>query len=754
MSSAFLRGAVRGLLLALPLTLAALRGDPLSKRTEIDFFRDVPSRNLKGLAARSDGRLVAGPVLVDLEGKAPADLLWSLAPTRDASRWLVGTGPDGKIFEVSLDLIKSSFTTHERVKLDESHVFALAELSDGAILAGTSPKGALCLVRGDKIASRVALPVDSIFDLLVLSDGNSGSYALVATGNPGRIYRVDLGRFSKAGITADKITDAKILADHGISVFGEVRDRNIRRLARLNDGRVIAGSAPRGNVYSFSRDGGAPLILQENRDAEVTDLLPSADGSFYATLTFSGGSNEGRITPPKPNAPVDPLALISSNADRFAGRSSLIWFPVSGFPETLNARTGSALYRVAQYNDTLLLTGGEQGEMLGYQLSNRLSLTYSGSSSSQLNGLAPLPGQPGRFLMLRNNAPGFALLDFSSTAPREAETRRLDLGLPSLLGALRFNRLRDVSDAQVSVEVKTSNGSDDLEGWSNWTTLKGVDGGWTTPDLRGRYVKLRVRLPADVKSTAELDKAGLYALPQNRRPQLQDFHVLSTNFALVPAPEAPAPSVVSVGQVLQTANGKEDDNKRKNSFLGSQIVPSPGSQVVIWNVLDPDGDVIRSTFSLRRDGDEKWTDVVVGTRDSFAQFDVSHLADGVYFTRLTASEIDPRPAADRLTTVFETDDLIVDHTPPEIIEAAARRQGDTLVVSVHGKDALSLLEGIEAVFNNGVREQTEQPKDNVRDSRDETFVIELPIARVADATSVEVLLYDAAGNTTARRLTW
>ncbi|MEO6002415.1 MAG: hypothetical protein ABIZ04_11760 [Opitutus sp.] len=751
MPSSLLRGAFRASLLSSLLIGPAVFAESLSKRTEIDFFRDVPSRNLKGLAARSDGRLVSGPILSELNGASPADLLWCLTPAGEPTKWLVGTGPDGRIFEVTLDAAKATFATREVIKLDEAHVFTLARLPDGAVLAGTSPKGALCLIRDGKLVARTALPVDSIFDLVLLE----GNTALVATGNPGRIYKVDLAKFAKAPITAEKITDTKLLAERGISVFGEIRDRNIRRLVRLNDGRVIAGSAPKGNIYGFARDGGAPVILQENRDAEVTDLLPSPDGGFYATLTYSGGSNEGRITPPKGGKEIpDTFAFMSAAPDKFAGRSALVWFPPNGFPEILTARAGAAFYRVARQGELLLLTGGEQGEMLGYNLQERLAVTFAGSVSAQLNGLAAVPGQSGKFLVLRNNAPGFALLDFSAAAPREAETRRLDLGSPALLGALRFSRLRDLDEPQVVVEAKTSNGSDDVEGWSAWQALKPVDGGWSAPDQRGRYVKYRIKLPADAKPTAQIGKGALYALPQNRRPVLQDFHLLSSNFAIVPTPEPTPPTTVSVGQILQAANAKDDDTKRKNSFLGSQIVPSPGTQVVIWTVSDPDGDNVRSTFSIRREGDDKWTDVALNTKDSYAQFDTLSLPDGVYFTRLNATEVEPRPSADRLSTTFDTDDLIVDHTAPQILDSSAKRDGDRLIITVHGRDALSLLDGIEAVFNNSLHEQTEEAADGVRDSREETFIISVPFSRVADATSAEVILYDATGNTTTKRLTW
>ena len=71
----------RAVALAL-LTAAACvaAADPLSKKVDVDFYRDVPSRDLHGLATRSDGRLVMGPVLTDLKGQAPSELLWCLEP--------------------------------------------------------------------------------------------------------------------------------------------------------------------------------------------------------------------------------------------------------------------------------------------------------------------------------------------------------------------------------------------------------------------------------------------------------------------------------------------------------------------------------------------------------------------------------------------------------------------------------------------------------------------------------------------------
>jgi hypothetical protein len=118
----------------------ALRADPLSKKTDVDFFRDVPSRNLKRLAARSDGRLVAGPILAELAVPAPADLLWCVESTADATKFLVGTGPEGRILEITYNAATATYGSRDVVKLDDPQIYALKPLADGSILVGTSPR--------------------------------------------------------------------------------------------------------------------------------------------------------------------------------------------------------------------------------------------------------------------------------------------------------------------------------------------------------------------------------------------------------------------------------------------------------------------------------------------------------------------------------------------------------------------------------------------------------------------------------------
>lgn len=754
------------LLSSLALALVAalpLVADPLSKQLEIDFFREAPNRNLKALAVRSDGRVLVGPTIRELPGSIPAELLWNLTRAGDDKAWLIGTGPEGKVFRVNTD-VRTDYKPELAIDLDATHVFSVCALDGDAFLAGTSPQGTVNLVRGGKLVASVALPADSIFDIVMLPAHKS---ALIATGNPGRIYRLDLEKFATAGETKAKLTTVADLEKHGITLFGEIRDRNVRRLLILGE-RVIAGSAPRGNVYSFPLAGGAPLLLLENREAEVTDLLADGANAFYASITLSGTPGESRVN----RATATPVIVApktddSENAndpartEKFTGRAQLVYFPAGALPEVVVSRANTAFYHLAWHDDSafrwVLISGGEQGELVAYAPAERRSINLGAVASAQVNAIAlSHTGSRGLFHLLRNNAAGLSQLNFYDSTDRSLETRKLDLGVAAEIGQVRFARLDDTAAQQVRVALRTSFGSDELEGWSEWTELKPTDGGWFAPGLRGRYVQLRVSWRFLLGAEPSIDKATLYYLPQNRRPVLSDFRIFPANLGLVPAGEpAPTNPTTTLGQLLfpSSREVKEEPNgKRKGGLLSSPVVPALGAQIVYWTLADPDDDNLAATFSICAEGKDEWTDLAINTSDSYVQFDVSHMPEGRYRTRLAVREQAPRPEPQRLSYTFETDSLTVDRSPPEILDAKVEHVARAWRVTIEGRDALSLLEGAEFVLNNGAHLTLEQPLDGILDSRRETFVADFAEAKAANATSVEITLYDKSGNSAARRL--
>ena len=277
--------------------------DPLSKKTDIDFYRDVPSRELHGLATRSDGRIVPGPVLTELTGPALGELLWTLEPAggRRGGWW----APGPKAGSWRSRWRGPATPTREVARLDRAAGFR-RQVAARWFAARRHFAHRRALPRQGRQSRRAGRRCRSIRSSTFSSCRPPATqnpepktqiqeparFALVATGNPGRIYRVDLAKFAPRRRQRRPDRRPKALAEKGITVFGEIRDRNVRRLARLADGRIAAGSAPHGNVYVFPAGGGAPMILQENSEAEVTDLLPQPNGDLYATIVFSAASGE------------------------------------------------------------------------------------------------------------------------------------------------------------------------------------------------------------------------------------------------------------------------------------------------------------------------------------------------------------------------------------------------------------------------------------------------------------------------------
>ncbi|MCF3649531.1 hypothetical protein [Synoicihabitans lomoniglobus] len=740
------------------LLLALLAGgaaaEPLSKSQAINFYRDVSSRDLEGLATRSDGRLIAGPVLRSLAGEIGAELLWQIEPFTPDS-WLVGTGPDGRILRLTVDVEQESLTAETWATLDAGQVFVVRRLPDGGVVAGTSPHGALFRLndRGE-VTAQANLPVDSILDIRMEP---AGSHLLVGTGNPGRVFRVNLAQFhavEEAG------TDAK-LADLGVVEFGQIRDRNVRRLAVMPDGDVLAGSAPSGNLYRFPAAGGSPVILFDNESAEVTDIHVTDEGDVYASVVMTKTSADNRVinaatVTPEPEkedkeAPQSAPTIMEPAAfDEFSGRTNLVYLRKGdGLPETVVSRGNIAIYRILDRGDMLLLPGGDDGEFVGYDRSARRSLTFPGSDAAQVLDIVGMDSTD-RYLLLTNNPAGVTVMDFAATGPRSVKTKRLDLRSVGRIGALRFDRTRNLTDEELEVSLRANRGRDAVEGWTPWQKTTAVDGGWKSDALTGQYVELKIELPEDISPALELDRATLYHLPQNRRPILQTFRVISPNFGLVPRGDTNAPTSFTLGHA--TGATSTPSPNEQSQLLASPLVPEPGAQIVTWSLRDPDGDDFTASFSVRSEDSDEWIDFAIDTTESWVQFDRRTLAEGIYFTRLVVKETAPRPRADRFEVSFETDDLLIDLTSPEIEAVNVSRDEDLLTINVTGADRLSLLSGLLLKFNNGFEAETAQPSDGILDGKTETFAISIAAGNLIGATAVEVQLEDAAGNRVSQRV--
>ena len=568
--------------------LAAQNGDAISfsKSHTINFYREVVSRDLAGLAIRSDGRIISGPTLTPLAGAPGADLWWDWEPL-GPEEGLVGTGPDGSVLRVTVSDDGQTYATEVWAESDANHLFSIKHLARRRlVVAGSSPDATLYVWndQGTELA-RVALPADSIFDLLA---DPAESTLLVATGNPGNLYRVNLETLIEADPSAD-------LADRGVSLLGKVRDRNIRQLAWAPSGDVLAGSAPSGNLYQFPAKGGDPVILMDQESGEVTDIITTENSDVWVAVVAAEGNTRRRVirtasvTPQqddsddaKKKESEDPAPSIMEAApvEKFSGRSSLVKIPGgTGLPESLSSRNNLAIYQILPHEGIYLLPGGDDGELAGYDPAARRAISFAGSSSAQLTEITPT-ATSGSYYVMTNNPAGLSRLNFDSREQRTAQTKRINLQTPSTIGALRFNRLRGTSPEDVKVKMRANRGRDTREGWTPWIDALPRHGGWLAPGLTGQYVEISIAAKSDSMEPIELDRAELFYTPHNRRPVLQSFRLISPNFGLNFRPNnVRGSTLLTLGQVtgsspISNNSGFEADRK---ALMASQVVPTPGA---------------------------------------------------------------------------------------------------------------------------------------------------------------------------------
>lgn len=762
----------RPFLLALLTVTTAVGAVPLTRQHEVDFSREFTSPRLTGLALRSDGRLVAGALVDRLEGQLPG-LAWSLAPL-SADRWLVGTGPEGRILLATVE--GATVRSTPWADLGDNQVYALHVLPDGAVLAATAPNATLFLIREGRIIARQ--PLDADLALAITPRGNGS--VLVATGSPARLWSVDPATFASAGIHEGRSVDPSGLPARGLTLIGEVRDRSLRCLAVAPDGSILAGSAPGAQVYRFTDASKPPTVEYDGGEGEIAALAIGPDGLVYAAQTTAANGSSGdtasspgdlasslraaimTVTATAPRPPGGSRGAPPGPTRSYEGRSQLVRLAPDRFPEVVLSRPGIAFYSLVRTGDELLIGGGENGELLAFDPATRLYRTLAATSGQNLS-LVAVPGTPGEWLALHANLSGLSRIRAFGPGPRQATTGTIDLGGPTTLGNLSISRISGIGADDVTVEFQASLAGDENEGWTDWLAAAPADDGfWSLADTRARRLRLRFTLPATA-SAADIGRALVFHRPPPRRATLQDFRIFPPGVGLLRNPDPVQQPFVPLGQFLQpqaqgstsrdtsqTPSPNGTTNRTRDGFLGSPVVARPGAQVVLWNVHEPAGDALLYTLALRAAGGATWRDIVVETRETYAEFDVSDLPDGAYDLRLIALPATPRPEGIE-PLVYVDDRLVVDNTPPEVLSAEAVG-GPRLSLTIHAADAGSLLDYAEFRFNDGRVERVENPVDGLSDSRTESFTFTLPSSRIAPATEVEIIVVDAAGNASARRL--
>jgi hypothetical protein len=737
---------------SLVLALALVPASPAPAATKLSptaSARDFLAGDLDGTTLTSDGRLTLGPVFTPRawpEEAAGAVVFGAVSDSR--GRVYVATGGgQGRLFVSEPD-----GTVSVLFEADSPNVTAVAVGPRGEVACATSPGGRLW-----RVDPKTKEPAKA--GTLAGETGEVAVWAL-AFGTDGTLYAGTgtKGRIWKAG------------KDGNASLHAEIEDTHVRSLLVRPDGTLVAGTSDRGLVVAVSADGKVKTLHDFARP-EVTALAPAPDGAVLAVATsvevpqLSQQRSEPRSpagpagsAPGAPGAPgtapepvpqgtvsvsttTSPVRPAAPPTTRREGSGEVVLIAADGFVEPEWILPDETIYgaRWDEGRGALLLATGPRGRI--YSLKDRRLRAEAQVDQRQI---VSTPAVPGGFAIVAATAPGVFRPVTGKGAVRGSYLSSVrDAGRLSQFGSARFEGTVP-KGAGVALSVRSGN-SDRPDGtWSDWA-LTGPSGNADVPTAR--YFQWRADLSAAPSGEAPVvERVELSWAERNARPIVENVTVLEPG-AVFPRPGATAGSaVLSVTNPDESGAFSGLEPAREGTEPTGKKLFRKGFRTVTWKGIDPNGDSLRYDLEARREGSPAWFPVRRDLEDSWFSFDTTPLPDGRYRFRVTASDRVSNVEGEDLSATGESEQVVVDGTPPALTILGRKVEGDRVVLRVKAVDGLSPLVRAEGTVS-ADRWRPLAADDGALDGKEEELTLAVP--KPAGTAFLSIRVVDSSGNSAA-----
>jgi hypothetical protein len=646
-----------------------------TRRFVLDTPRALAGATATGVAVFTDGSLRPLPPLVAVaEFEEPLGLALAVAPDGTA---YVGTGSPARLYRVR-DGKKALVG-----ELAADQVTAILVDPAGVVWVSTAVPAALYRLPAGAGALEPAskLPEGNLWDLAWFRGG-----LVAAAGNPGRLLR---------------------LAPKGLELAAEIPDQHARCLA-VSEGVLLIGTSGKGRILRWTGDGPAGVLL-DSTFTEIAALAAAPDGIVYAAA-LTGDPTLGK--PPKDDGEGSGAASVTVVAgdqgavppatDKGTATSEILRILPVGAASTAYRFTRQLAGALAWSDGALIIGTGLEGEL--WQLVDGAAAQLDTVDAAQVVRLSTdaawtLVQGPVR-LLRRTGAPRGAF-----TSPP------LDAGEPARWGEAT---VRGELPAGSRCELRFRSGatSEPDDSWSAWTAPRPC-GSVPVAAPQARFLQWSLDLAPGSGGATRVESVAIAYRQVNLPPVVKDITVHAPGEVFLKSPP-PSERIVDVRHpdlsgIFTTLS---DDGQESQDRLGKRYY-RVGYQTISWKVDDPNGDPLRFTLDVQRQGDVRWWPVRSELENVSIAVDTSALPDGLYRFRLTASDAAANPDEANASTALSSW-VLVDNAAPRV---SATRSGDTWLVTV--EDALSPIAILE--WSRDAESWVQlRPDDGTLDGRRET----------------------------------
>ncbi len=740
-------------------------------------FADFSAGEFDNVSLTSDGHLELAPALTNL-ASITDPIIWA-AVQDEKGNVFFGTGNQGKVYKLTSKGELSTFFAPNEVM-----VHALALDGKGRLYAATSPDGRVYRLDTQGQAEVYCAPGETY--IWAMTFGKDGSLYL-ATGDHGKILRVPPGGSAPAKA----------------ETYFETDEKNITALAWDKDGNLLAGTSPHGYLYRIekARHG---FVVFNSGEKEIKQIAVAPDGVIYVSafegktgpepsgsgspgmMMLSGGGNGSfddssskagapSNAPPHPSAPNEsgPSSSIAAELAA-AGRGAagtpggtekslgaIYRIDTNGFYESYwSAPAGEAIYSMILLRDGGLLAGtGDKGRIYSITDANHWKLLQKTSDGAQVAALLPAGGEAKEYLAATSHPAKVYRLDFSLAESGSYTSKAFDAKQNSQWGKLHPDGIAPAG-ARLEFSTRSGNTGKPEKTWSDWSEPKPLSAEIAVTSPAARYLQYRVEFKRNAGSpsaTAQLRRMEFYYQNFNAAPVIARVRIHNEGFSIakMPAPQMETPAV-NLNQLLNDGGSDPAANPAAAVLMAMLSHPplretkSPGYCTVVWDASDPNGDKLVYSVAIRAESDKPWTALVDKTEDTFYSFDTTGLREGLYFIKVTASDLPSNTPETALTAEAVSEPFLIDNTPPVLTVQRQTVGKDHARIVVNAVDAASVISSAGYSLD-GKDEVGLRPDDLIFDSTSETFTIELNDLSPG-AHSLLLHVQDEAKNTSVLKL--
>ncbi len=667
---------------------------------------------------------------------------------RSSQAWVINsiiTAPDGTVYAATsgrgyiYKIVKGEKPQiiYGKNRKTQGYVFSLGFDAQGRLLAGTGGKAGLLLrfSRSGKVKT-------------IFSAADVKYIWAIATGPAGRIY-LGTGPDGKV-ITLG--SDGK-----GARVLYKAKEKNILAVALNKNGILYAGGDKYGLVYRIDPATKETTIAYDTGHKEISALVFDDTGNLYISTADAGAAKPGAkliLSNGDTSHPADRAgkvssqekkeqkkegakqqghkttgivkklspAAVKSSAKRSVSRpvmsrpahsNDVYQLSPAGYVHKIFSKPVVILAMKYVGNNRLLLATGNEGKLLQLNVATEESVVlYSAKGSIEISAVGVDSTGSSVYVGAANPA---SLVVLESTYERKGVFTSVALDARQVS---KWGRVQVAADIPAGVKLLLSTRSGNTAdpergGWQGWTRPVEVRDYVKVASLPGWFLQYRLEmLTADIKRTATVSKVRIAYVTPNLPPQIDLLKVVPPT--------------------------KPGSTSRKLS--------------VTWKAVDANNDKLLYSVYVRPVDTEQWVQVAKDITVDKYSWDGLSIADGRYEIKVSVSDRLSNPAGQALQASRVSSPVVIDNTPPEILELGYDIIGNNKVrVHTRLRDAMSIIGSVEYTVDSNNKWNVAVPIDGIFDSNSEQVNFTFKVKSKGEHF-LAVRFADALGNTVYRNL--